>query len=1070
MNIAEFSVNRPVTTIMFYLGVVLLGVVCIVKMPRELFPSIVYPQLSIVTRYGNAAPEEVETLISKLIEESVGTVANIQSVTSRSKEGVSIVTTQFAWDTNMDFAALALREKIDLVKSRLPRDSDEPIVVKYNPYDLPIIVLSVRSQRSPDEVLRLTKKFIKEGLEKVEGVAACMISGGRKREIQVDVDHFLLRSKSIGLKSISEALSNANLNYPAGVIKEQFFELLIRTMGEYEEISEIPLTPIVLDDREQASDEEKKYLKGQADSTGAGGRIIRLSDVAKVIDGLREKDSYSRYNIKENISISIQKQAQANIVKSAFKVRKELDKIRSKLPEDFEIDVVYDQSEFIKKSIGGVTDAVWQGGLISFLVLLFFLGNLKSASIVSVSIPISVMVTFILMYFNGVTINMMSLAGLALGIGMMVDNAIVVLENIDNRKKQFKPKQAIVKGTTEMTSSVISSTFTTIAVFLPMVFVVGIAGQIFRDLSFTVNFSLLASLIVSLSLVPRLSLSESDYLEGQRKNRLVAFIESFFKLLYIPVENLVKVYPLFLKIALKYFYLVIIVSVVLFCLAGWGLSTLEKEMMPKIDQGEFTVKVSMPTGTVVERTNEITERIEKKLFNYNEVDTILTRVSSTKSRDKNVADLNSLDSHQAEITVSLLRINGDFSSRSIVNRLKSDLKDENLLGASVEYIVRENLFSLSPGISAPIVLEVKGHDMLIIKSICDRIVDKLKKIPGTSDVKSHYPESSPEMKINVDKERATLYGVSVTDVATALNTALKGTVSTRFKQQGREIDVLVRLQSGDRNTFERLNYVTVYSKELKKNIPIRLLTRIQRGYGPSEIYRNNQSRTVIISSEVLNRSLKEVMEDVSHLIEVMPYPLGYTVEFGGEKERMNESFQSMQLALILSLILVYMIMASQFESIWKPFIILFTVPLSIIGVFMILFVTNSPLNVVVILGIIMLGGIVVNNGIVLISYGNERIAEGKSPFESAMEAGQMRIRPILMTTATTVLGLIPLALGLSEGAEMQQPMAITVMGGLSVSTFLTLFVIPCLFYASESFVDRFVRKKKTPRQPIEMTL
>ncbi len=1062
MNIAEIAVKRPITIIMVYFGVVLLGLISWFKIPQELFPAISYPQLTVITNYGNAAPEEVETLITKIIEEAVGTVSNLKGIHSTSKEGVSLVTAEFSWGTDMDFAALGVREKIDLVKERLPRDASEPIVVKYNPFELPVIILSITGERPPIEMLNIVRRNFKENLEKLEGVASCNISGGQDREIKVHLDQDRLRASGISITAITEALSASNLNYPAGTIKERFYEYLIRTMGEFAEVDEIGDTVVSLDDRDEDKRNQEDaalYTPDYEDanvSVGLGRRLVYLSDIAEVEDGVKERTSYSRYNGVPNISVSVQKQAAANIIEVSKKVRKELALIQNDIPEDVQFEVIYDQAAFIKNAIMGVVSAGWQGGLIAFFVLLYFLNSLLSATIVSTAIPVSIMAAFSLMFFKDISINMMSLAGLALGIGMMVDNSIVVIENVARLRQQIgkKPKEAAIEGTLEVGTAVIASTLTTVAVFLPMVFVVGIAGQIFKDLSFTVCFALVASLVVSLTLIPRLSVSEKEYKE---KVVRVSFIRKVLDWPMDMVEGfynwVIVVFLRFRKMGLLFIFLLFICSVGL-------LTLLNKEFMPKVDQGQFMVKITMPTGTLLDVTNEVVKKVEAFVLTLPDVNSVTVSIGADEDKDKAEGSVESLGSHQGQIAVELKK-DREHGSKWVLNMIKEKIFTMPMGRAHVEYIVNESAIALGGGgAGAPVSLEVRGHDLHKLKEIAESLVGKLQKVPGAFSVKHDFPMPSPETKVKINRDKAALYGLSVTDIAEAAQIALKGSVATKFKEEGKEVDIRVRLRKQDRRTFSKLQNIMIYSKANNQDVPLSEVAYLVRGMGPSAIKRKDQERVIQVTSDIYQRSLSHFMTDVTAILEKIKLPSTYKIIVGGESEKMRASFQSMQFALILAILLVYMIMSSQFESLWQPFIIMLTVPLSLIGVAAALFLTGMSLNVVVILGIIMLGGIVVNNGIVLISCANDLRASGKSAYQSAVESGKLRLRPILMTTLTTVLGLIPLSLGLAEGAEMQQPMAITVMGGLLISTFLTLVVIPALYIISENVASKLFKRER----------
>ena len=1048
MRLPEFSVNRPVTTSMFFLGVLMLGFISLTRLPRELFPSITYPQLTIVTTYENAAPEEVETLITKIVEETVGTVSKLKRISSISKEGLSMVTAEFGWGTNMDFASLGVREKIDLIKERLPLGSSDPIVMKFNPFELPVLTLSITGQKSPSELLMLSRKFIKDELEKVEGVASCNISGGLEREILVAVDEGRLYASNISIVKVVDALKSSNLNYPAGTIEEHFYEYLIRTMGEFKIVPEIQKTVVGKDELEKKS---PIFKEGQTAESKTQERLIYLKDIADIKDTFQERSSISRYNGEENISIAVQKQAGVNTLHVAQKVRHRLKEIETDLPEGMDVKVVYDQSIFIKESIRGVMDAAIQGGILAFLVLFLFLRNIKASLIVAFSMPISIMAAFSLMYFNGITLNMLSLGGLALGIGMLVDNAIVVIENIHTHFQMKESiKEASKSGASEMQGAIFSSTFTTVAVFLPMVFVVGVAGQLFRELAFTVTFSLTASLIIALSLIPRLA---SIGTRGPRKIQSIPKNSSKF--------GLKSIYSKLIPKVLRYRWIFLASVFIVFVLSmGLGL-VIDKEFMPKVDQREFIMKVNMPSGTKLKITDSAVRKVEKALFDTKEVEGVALGIGSSKKKDY-AQGLETMGSHQAQIIVSLKKGRRALSTSKVIDALKDRLDGLKLEGAEIEYILQESVFKTALQGSAPIVVEIKGKDLKGIEELSKDVIDGLSGIEGIYGIRTSLTKPSPETKVNLIKDKAALYNLSTAVIAQAAHTAIKGVVATKFKEEGREIDVRVRLRKEGRKQISQLRNILIHSP-LDIEVPLSEVAYIVQGVGPSEIKRLDQQRVVLVTANIADRALDKVITDINALIEGIENKVilksgltdtekDLTISLSGESRQMQESFKSLRFALVLSILLVYMIMAAQFESLWQPFVIMFTVPLSLMGVLAALFLTSTPFSVVVMLGLIILGGIVVNNGIILIDSINRLRARGVELIEAVIESGETRLRPIFMTTMTTVLGLLPLSLGIREGSQLQSPMAIAVMGGLMVSTILTLFVIPCIYIIVAGFI------------------
>ena len=1067
MSLPRFSVHRPVTTIMIYVAVLLMGVIAWTRLPQELYPRITYPQLTVVTRYKDAAPEEIELLVTKPIEEAVGTVSGLRRVSSISREEVSLVIAEFNWNTSMDFAALGVREKIDLIKERLPRGSEDPVVVKFNPFELPVMVLNLSGDLSPHELLETARKQIKNELEKVDGVAAVNISGGLEREILVEVDQGRLEANKLPISQVTESLTKANLNYPGGTIKEAFYEYLIRTMGEFQVVPEIPSISVGVEEAKgkgtkRESDGDRpgplKKEKGEAPPL----RMTLLKDVATVKDTFRERTSISRFNGEENISLNIQKQAGANTVQVATRMKQAIARLQSTLPQGVRLAIAYDQSLFIKNAISGVRDAATQGGILAFIVLYLFLGNPWASLNVAAAIPISVLATIGLMYFSGTTINIISMGGLALGVGLLVDAGIVVVENIDRYRDQGKPSaEAAIEGTEEVGSAIIGSILTNIVVFLPMVFVSGIVGQLFKDLAYTVTWSNLVSLAVSLTLT---ALFASWIRHGTGRS---------------PIEPAIDAFRRFDMVLVKWFlshrFLGIGVVLLLFTGSLIGFGKLDREVLPKADQGQFNLRINLPPGTRLEVTDRVTQRVEKILQAVLEVRDVTVTIGSSK--EKKAEELvETLGSHQGEIFVTLKPLHrgwgkapsAEFRTRrsvDIVRELKDVLSREPLEGAEVEYILQESSIKSSFLTNAPVVVEVKGTELPEMEQVAGQVQKLLEDTPGLYGIQTSLIPPSPETKVHVNKDRAATYHLSVSDIALSTQTAVKGFVATKFKEAGKEIDIRVRLRKEDRENLSKVRRLLIHSP-LDINVPISEVAYLAVGRGPTEIKRLDQQRTILVSSQVFQRPLNEVIQDVTQRLKGLKLKSGYSVTLTGENEQMKESFNSLVFALILAVILIYMVMASEFESLWEPLLIMVTIPMSLIGVTLGLWVTRTPVSVMVAIGFILLGGIVVNNGIVLIEYVNLLRKEGKSSEEAVIQASQTRLRPILMTAAAEVLGLLPLALGLQEGVELQGPMAITQMWGMTISTFLTLIFLPTLYVMGEDLFSLFHQVKLPTLQPV----
>lgn len=1062
MTLPEYAIRKKVTIVMVTLGFIVVGTIAFFRLPQELFPPITFPQVTIVTDYVNAAPEEIETLITKPIEEAIGSVAGLKRVESVSREGRSTVVVSFAWGQDIDFAALAVREKIDLIKERLPKEADDPIVLKFDPLARPIMILSVTAKdMDPVKMKLLAEKMLKDNLEKLEGVASAQISGGENREIIIEIDQARLQANHLSLLEVIESVENANISYPAGSIKKGLYEYLIRTVGEFKSVKEIEFAVAGVDTVEKLKREDTSFVE-----RGTGGprdtvdgmrseiarhlmekRLVLIRDIAEVVDGLAEKTSVSRYNGEENISISIQKQASANTIKLVDELKKTMTFLEEDLiSRGLKIDVIYDHSIFIRRSLKNLFNEALSGGFLAFVVLFLFLRSVGASLLVTVSIPITILGVFFMMSMMGITLNIMSLGGLALAVGMIVDTSIVVLENIFRRRQMGEsPEEGASKGALEVMWAVISSNLTTIAVFFPLiVFVPGILGQIIQDLSWTVVFALVIAILVPLTVVVMLSLNfrvpPQD--DGSGRSPLDS-IENKLTKLSTKKQN---------------FFLV---QIVLITLLAVGLvimfivPTLEREVLPKVDQGQFIIKVDMPVGTRLKVTDEVSSKIEKEVATIPEVKNVSVTIGSEKGKEGEVK-IETLRSSQGLILVTLDE-KRKRSSAEVVEDIRAKTKDLDLGAAEVDFVLQESEFQFAEGGVKPVLIEVKGYDLTEIRHLVDDIKEKLRHVPGVLNIQDDMGEDTPETKLDIDKRRAALYGISALDISLIAKAAIEGVVATEYREKGREYDVRVMLSGKDKANIENLNNLLLYSSVLDALIPLKEVATIERGLGPSEIRRSNQDRTVTISADISKHlKSKDVLANVKSLLGTLEVPQDFQVILSGKAKEVKESFTLVTFAFVLSVLLVYMIMASLFESFLQPLIIMITLPLSFVGVAVVLFVTGTTVNVISLLGVVVLGGIVVNNGIVLIEYINQLRQQGAELIAAAFEAAKTRTRPILMSSLTTVAGMIPLALGLGEGSELRQPLAITLIGGLLSSTFLTLIIVPSLYVLTTRWTSRLL--------------
>ncbi|MDR1244679.1 MAG: efflux RND transporter permease subunit, partial [Endomicrobium sp.] len=801
MSIMRLSVDRPVTTIMLFLSIGLLGFISYTRIPQELFPSMEYPQITIVTRYDGAGPEEAEKLISKMVEETAGTVKDIKRVSSNSKEGVSIVTCEFRWGTNMDFAAMDVREKIDLIKESLPREALDPVVLKYNPTQTEAMLLSVSYKNGDSSDIRMAelrhmaKRNIKDELERLEGVAKVELRGGEEKEILVEIDKGRLLANQVSITEVATSLENANITYPAGTIKEEKHEYLVKTVGEFQSIDDIANLSFSKVDNNIEHVLSTKRLKNKAQETG--DKIIFLKDIAEVKETLKDRKGYSRYNGSENISVGIYQQSGSNLINLSKEVQKKLKDIKEKMTEDVDIKITSDQSDFIKESLANLYSNGIQGILLSFILLYFFMKSFIASTIINIAIPVALCSTLSFMYFGDISINTMSLGGLTVGIGMVIDNSNVVLENIlmqFHRLKSIPKKERIYRATSSLLAPIMSSTLTTLAIFIPFVFVAGMIGQLFKQLALTISFSLVSSIFTALFLVPRLALTAD-----LSKQSITAGMDSINKY-FTPVFKKVLDYKISKIMSMVFIYT--IVGVVCFAL-------IPKAFMPKVDERRFTLNIIMPPDTPLEATNVATKRIEKLISQYPEINDISVSVGSTGD-DSGVAAIESLGTYQSRI-VGRLHKEG-ISTDEFVADISNEIRKFNIKGLETEFMTQQGLFGSGVGAASGLMIEIRGSDLSILKQASDGIRDIMEKMPQFYGIKLDPPDEVPELRLTIDRERASLFGLSTQDISAMTLAAIKGYVATKLKRKDDEMDVRVRMRPEDRDKLSKVMEMTAYSQ------------------------------------------------------------------------------------------------------------------------------------------------------------------------------------------------------------------------------------------------------------------
>lgn len=1029
MNLSKISVKKPVTILMLTFIVIILGAVSLSRLPIDLLPKIEYPIAIVSTSYSGVGPQEIENIVTRPIESAVATVGNIKNISSSTSEGSSIIIAEFNFGTDMNFAALEMREKVDMVKGMLPDEVGAPMVMKIDPNAQAIMQLSLTNNGELSKLQAIAEDTIKPRLERLDGVASVNVSGGYKNQVEVKVNEQKLKGYNLTLDYIAQIIGAENLNLPGGQVQKGKQELTIRTLGEFKSLDEIKTIPIPLQ---------------------TGGTVY-LSDIADIKFGHKEVTSIVKTNGKESISISIQKQSGTNTVKVADIVNKELEKIRKEFP-NISITNSFDQSVYIKKSIENVSNNAMIGALLAVLVLYMFLRNLRTTFIIGTSIPVSIIATFILIYFNDITLNMMTLGGLALGVGMLVDNSIVVLENIYRFREEGQSRiDAAINGTSEVSMAVTASTLTTIAVFLPIVFVEGITATIFKELALTVTFSLTASLIVSLTLVPMLS-SKLLKIDRSKKGEGHSTRFKVFSVIYDAFDRgfarITAVYRKILNWALGHRKSTILIAVITFILSMVSLVTVGAEFFPQSDEGQVSINVTLPQGAELENTSQVLTEIEGKLEGISEIDTVFSRAGSGGG-----LSLRSSGTNNGSINVVLKsRAERKRSSNIVADDIRGLVKD--IPGAKIGVSVSSGSMGFG---GTPVSISIKGDELDMLKKTGDDFKHIVESVDGTREVKTSLDDGVPEVQIKIDRKVASQYGVTAAQIASAVKSTISGKIATRYKYNGEELDVVVKGDEIFKESISNLKQIMIQSPS-GSSVPLGLVADVAIEKGPSAISREAQVRVITVTSQIAGRDLKSITDEITEKISQYNMPQGYSYKFGGEKEQQVEAFADLGLALLLAVVLVYMIIASQFESLLHPLTIMLSVPLALAGGALGLFITRRALSVVALIGVIMLAGIVVNNAIVLVDYINTRRRSGEDRKTAIVNAGPIRLRPILMTTLTTVLGLIPMALGLGDGGEIQAPMATVVIGGLTLSTLLTLVFIPVMYTIFDDVANFFKTK------------
>jgi HAE1 family hydrophobic/amphiphilic exporter-1 len=1010
MKIVKFSINHPVSIFMFALAAIIFGFISYNKLTLNLLPTISYPTLTIKTEYPGTAPSEIEHIISKPIEEAVGVVDNVVRISSISRAELSEVMVEFAWDTHMDFATLKVREKLDLLN--LPVNARKPVILRYDPNTEPIMKLGITGSPELSRIRFIAETDIKQALESIEGVAACSISGGLEDEIHIDIDEIKLSLLNIPIATVANRLAQENVNLSAGILKQQDSQYLVRTINEFKTVEEI--RDIIIEKR--------------------GDVPIKLGTIADVFRGFKERKVISRINGRECIEAAIYRAADANTVSVANAVNERLAMLEQSLfkPRGMEFTVITSQAKFIESTIDEVKSTALWGGILAILVLLYFLKNLRSTIIIGAAIPISVIITFFLMFSFDISLNIISMGGLALGIGMLVDNSIVVLESIQRyREKGTDLYNSALQGTSEVAGAVTASTFTTVAVFFPIVFVEGIAGQLFRDMALTVTFSLLASLVVSLTLVPML-------FSAMRRKNTREHLNHLLKILFRPLD---KVYDMVFNSykgiqerSFKRKKIIIAVVLVIFAGSVVIFDSMHKELIPVISQGEFIINVEFEPGTSLTENAAKISQIGDQLKKYEEIDSIYELIG--KGSRGGITFQEQME-NLSEFTVRLKKGILGKAEDKVMDRIRQELTAYTDIKTK---IYKPRLFSFN----APLEVVVAGNNLEELKRVSDELLGRIRAIPGFIDLKSSMEEGYPEVQIVLNRALLASQNLTINDVGSQIRNKVEGEVATKFIESDREVDIRVRISESSRDQVEKIKRITIRNG-LGIVVPLKALADVNIKEGPAEIRRIFQQESAVITGDTAGIDLADAKAKILEMGRTINKPEDISIYMAGQSKEIDVAFSSMIFAIALAIFLVYLVMASQFESFQKPFIIMFTIPMGIIGVVIANFSTGISINVIVLIGLVILSGIIVNNAIVLVDYTSRLQKQGMKKMEAVIEGARVRWRPILMTSITTVLGLLPMALDFNEGFEIRIPLAVTLIGGLIFGTFLTLIFIPLIY-------------------------
>ncbi|MEX2478571.1 MAG: efflux RND transporter permease subunit [Gracilimonas sp.] len=1021
-SLSKVAVDRPITFLMMTLILLGFGFYGLQNLRMNLYPDVSFPTITVYTSYEGVAPEDIETLVTRPIEESVGSISGIRRVRSLSSQGASVVKLNFEWGTDLYQAENDVRKELGFVERAIPDDAETPLVFSYDPNQEPIVVLTLTSNaRSARELRTYSKQVLEQRIERINGIASAETSGGLERQINVRIDNQQMRLFNLTIADISQKLQQENIQVPAGQLTEGNTIYSLRTIGEFKDVDQIRNTIITVRD----------------------GQPLLLKDVATVDDGIAQPIGNVRVNGENGVVLNIYRQSDANVVTAANSIVNSLEEIQRSLPNDVRIGVLTNKADFIEQSIGNLLMTGIQAIILVILILLVFLRSGRSAMIIAISIPVSIITTFLVMDMADLSLNIISLSGLTLAVGLVVDNAVVVLENIFHFREEGADRDtASINGAKEVAVPVVVSTITTLVVFLPILFVPGIAGFLFRDLALTISFSLIISALVALTLIPLMTSQfyKEKAVNFQAKNKVALFFTNL-------LQKLEKTYHDQLQKVIDKSGLVVMSAVLLFLASLPLFYVIGGEFFPRVDENAFVLEVQREPGVNLFELERSMGQVEAII--QQEVPEARLIVSDYGDKE-GIEGADDPGGFTGTVRIELVsQDERDRTQAEITSSLISEL--QVVPGVQIQEVIID---PLSPDGENGLIVQIFGYDPETKQELAEGVRERLLEIDGINSVFSSSDQGRPELQLIMDRERISRVGMNTNQVATAVSNAVKGNIATAFVDQGVEFEVVVELAPQDKAQSLDLTNIQIQTPD-GEWMPLKNLARVERYTGPTNVLRIDQERVVEVTAELAGIDLAAASTQAREQLDQVNWPDEYRYEISGTAEEQAESFGFLMIAFMIAGILTYMVMASQFESLVEPFIIILTIPLALTGVLLMLWITGTSISVTSMVGLILLTGIVVNNGIVMIDYIKILQARGTNRKEAVVEGATRRLRPILMTAFTTILSMVPLALELGTGSETWSPMARTVIGGLTMSTLLMLFVVPCFYNIINGWVEKF---------------